>query len=873
MKPHQQNKGQRGSINIFVALMIVPVMAFTGLMIDFARINMTSAIVHNSASLAANSALSHFDSLLLDTYGLLATTQNTDSIQRFAESAVRATLATNNQADRGNLNLLGRVQDIEVSVNTGGTNLHLNNMAYLRRQILDFMALRVIFSFFDPETQAAVEEAAGELENNNMLVEGGDNEDIDTTQADNERRYVEAIANGNNSDILAIGEGVLVLHYLYEDIYKAIIEAESETRRAELESTRQWIVDEIERLEGVIEAFELAIEIYQAMIASLEASVASAQSALSSLSVSNAASEEEASNIASQISNLESAIENYQNQIAIANAGIALAQYGIEVARAEISDLRSEWEELVKVFVAYFEKVRDLTAQVEEQRGVVTQLFQNQINYLNQQAANGTFSQGFVDNMLTEFDRDGLNFIYPRRNQPNPDDNDDTTTPDAGPVVQSPSGFKAQAIYRLLLPVSLQGVGASYLTVNNTHPLESPVSVTEFRNHDSTRWHELIVVAFYEPELEHSQDDVNQKLADMQETRGDDNGENDEASIDNEEDGDPSDHERPNLRDLPDMPSAFNRTDRPNNGAHETNFIQGLTDGMVSRALLAEYALGMFTNFTTNRVLRSTDDGPARNPAGTYDISLSNIPFNNTNGLNFWFGAEVEYLIAGQSSAQANFNRVQNELRALRFVDNMRYTFQSQHLRRETRSIRKIPKVGWALSLAYRLGVTATETHLDMEALRRGQRVPILKRRVNGAIATNNRSEFRTGIHYTPHFVAGRSIWGGSGEGTNRPGTELPGRGLYYYQYLRLRLMMVNPDRLTQRIANLIEFNLNYHKSLQAGGSMSASREHFMLENAFVVAEITVQASAPNYFIGTGLLGLGTDYRLNRFTVTARRGY
>jgi len=81
-----------------------------------------------------------------------------------------------------------------------------------------------------------------------------------------------------------------------------------------------------------------------------------------------------------------------------------------------------------------------------------------------------------------------------------------------------------------------------------------------------------------------------------------------------------------------------------------------------------------------------------------------------------------------------------------------------------------------------------------------------------------------------------------------------------------------SPSIIAMRLATLVELNMNYHLSLQKGGSLPTDRGnfHFDLSKAYVLAESTVTATIPHLFIPMPFIG---GRQGSQFEVSVTRGY
>ena len=71
----------KGGVTVFICLILIPVLMFTGLMIDFARIKLYHAEAASVSASYADAVLSQYDEMLYNVYGLLAVTQDEEAIK------------------------------------------------------------------------------------------------------------------------------------------------------------------------------------------------------------------------------------------------------------------------------------------------------------------------------------------------------------------------------------------------------------------------------------------------------------------------------------------------------------------------------------------------------------------------------------------------------------------------------------------------------------------------------------------------------------------------------------------------------------------------------------------------------------------------
>ncbi|MDR2252619.1 MAG: DUF5702 domain-containing protein [Bifidobacteriaceae bacterium] len=71
----RRNRGMRGSITVFVTIILAPSVAVAGLVVDGSRVQLAKAQAAAAGDLALNAGLANFDSVLQDVYGLFAVSQ------------------------------------------------------------------------------------------------------------------------------------------------------------------------------------------------------------------------------------------------------------------------------------------------------------------------------------------------------------------------------------------------------------------------------------------------------------------------------------------------------------------------------------------------------------------------------------------------------------------------------------------------------------------------------------------------------------------------------------------------------------------------------------------------------------------------------
>ncbi|MBQ1992348.1 MAG: Tad domain-containing protein, partial [Clostridia bacterium] len=71
----------KGSISIFLVIIMVPMMCLSGLIVDGSRAELAKSAVSSAGDLTMNSALANYDTVLKDVYGLFAMSQTADDLE------------------------------------------------------------------------------------------------------------------------------------------------------------------------------------------------------------------------------------------------------------------------------------------------------------------------------------------------------------------------------------------------------------------------------------------------------------------------------------------------------------------------------------------------------------------------------------------------------------------------------------------------------------------------------------------------------------------------------------------------------------------------------------------------------------------------
>lgn len=153
MKKTEKRKKRRSShgvITVFVTLIMVPVVAITGIMVDVSRLKMYSSQAAMAADSYGDAVLSEFDNLLKQLYGLFSVTQNEEGLEAIEKLAEYASYSFNPDKDEKGFSGFMPYKDADVElVYEKVLDASLSNNNVLMTQISDFMKYRIAEQVID----------------------------------------------------------------------------------------------------------------------------------------------------------------------------------------------------------------------------------------------------------------------------------------------------------------------------------------------------------------------------------------------------------------------------------------------------------------------------------------------------------------------------------------------------------------------------------------------------------------------------------------------------------------------------------------------------------------------------------------------------
>lgn len=150
----------QGAVSIFLVIILVPMMTFAALFVDASKIRLARGVAESAGDLTLNTALTDYDTMLKDLYGLFATVQDTDELYEKLESYYKTCIVSSgvDEADATDITqqLMQLLNGVEASGDTADilnmqlmdfnmskrSDISLANAAVLEKQIVEFMKYR-----------------------------------------------------------------------------------------------------------------------------------------------------------------------------------------------------------------------------------------------------------------------------------------------------------------------------------------------------------------------------------------------------------------------------------------------------------------------------------------------------------------------------------------------------------------------------------------------------------------------------------------------------------------------------------------------------------------------------------------------------------
>ena len=868
-------KNTKAAVTVFVTLLLIPAILISGTAVDLARMHTARSILQDANQLAANSALTQYDALLKDLYGLFGVMADDPELAEMIDEYIETAVFGEDWHDKG----IGTLQlfygsNLSHADIAPAPGKNLRNEDVLRRQIEEYMKFRapviIVKEFLD-----AI----------------GDNKLKDDTEIINKKLQIDA--------------SLADIHDLYKRLYEAILAADkcnqaiggiaggyfgtvSSTLTAihgqfkELKACCQsWAkLSDSDKPEDIAKAQDFENKFYAILGNIASYTVGGSRGTNWSNGKWNSRG-----NVVGLNSNIENAKNQAENFKAKFDEVVSIARE-IDVKHDELKRKIDELDQKVQRGECSEDLKRALTepgldgkSQLDHYRDLLR--WGNIADMAETYKSNG---YKFIDNTVKPM-LDEVRF----RNSANP---------------SAPSLSRAELANLSIIPGFLRSdtpsakyskasVFADIPDANVTYKMAPGFTKFAEQSARHKEFFDYLERMMNQPPL----DPV--KLSDDQD---DGKGKNDEEkqrsiidavlelvdtvytgltnnplgaeSIDDP--GTPAPEKMGALDILTLIPEALN--------SPVVSIIQdplGSASGAGDYLLLLTYCTSMFSNYTTTRP-ESIGKTRANLDEIAFTKSITGVPISPR--VNYFFQSEWEYLYEGNTNAAKNLNAVTRLLFLVRLVCNYIRVFSVSEISTIVSSIRTAfawcPPLSLILSELARAAFAAAETIIDIAMLRSGHKVPLLKNVAAGEWVCSPR-----GLINAVKNIAAEAVK----KDDDAPKKE---KGLSYSNYLLLFMVAkgifyIGPEadgatELAKRCGNLIEWNvINYKENINADESKISealsSDSRFKLSKMTTDFSITTSVDMRMLFLSMPLAQKGiqsiTPPKTLPITVTDYRGY
>ncbi len=770
-----RNRKNQGVITVFVTLIMVPVVAFTGIMVDAARLKSYSSQAAMVADSYGEAVLGEYDNLLKELYGLFSVTQSEEGMEALEELKKYSGYAFVPNGDENGLDGFMPYKNAIIEIdyeNVDGATLDDNNV--LMTQISDFMRFRIVEQVLN---ENGILDAIEQVENLDA--------DMDAVEARSEitDSCAEALEKVDDyyrsfkkiSNYPAFIETRENAYVAYVNKIKEIKSSEGYAKYVAYLADKTNIDNAVakkQRIDDATSRGETTEEVWT------EADQTLYDKYVDSSYVSGITTElNDASDKAKIINNGKIGFDNVGTEIAKLNTLAGQIEPIFNELANQVATLESKLNECSEDVA---QRMRDEMKDVEklsEMRGKFRQTY-NLIETTNTDTAKNTANKELLDTQVQELDaiKDSL----------------------------------------------ISGTLATSASLDCEETIEFEWYDFNDDNEAKDFFDEL--KAMCEAQNEGAGD---KSLAEERT----ENADNKRAEAEAELEGD----EESEARDIPEaFVSEFNASTGGNIPSVSERLAGGLSfdevgsigNGIIGKFLLSSYDFGMFSSRVTGIEPELEDggdagdlpvaDGDEGEEGEYYDESLTGIKLSPD--VNYLYGAELEYLFGGHAESDKNLTETRNIICGVRLTMNFLSTYRIGNVNTTIEDIANaaataaaaVPGVGTAASFlirvavsgAIRMAIATMETVADWNDLKARKEVIFFKIEVQDLSIVNELSD-----------VIGGSV--------DTSGTKSDGFKMSYEDYMYVLLtLFVNQNDLLDRTSNLITLNVN--QSQNDGGTLSA---------------------------------------------------
>lgn len=131
-------KKQKGAISVFLTLVLVPVMIFSLLTVDAARIYSSKVVISDAGEMAMNAALAQYDEELFDKYGFFGMASTPEAMESSLSEYFQTSLNSSGETDYEQI--LTLLEEKFEAINVSNTEVYRTEVE--KQQILEYMKYR-----------------------------------------------------------------------------------------------------------------------------------------------------------------------------------------------------------------------------------------------------------------------------------------------------------------------------------------------------------------------------------------------------------------------------------------------------------------------------------------------------------------------------------------------------------------------------------------------------------------------------------------------------------------------------------------------------------------------------------------------------------
>ncbi len=809
----------KGSITVFVTLILVPTIFFEGFMVDLARIKLYSNQAVMTADSYGEAVISMYDNLLKELYGLFAVTQDKEAMEQIKvlEEYMQSSFKPANNVIgwshlQGIQDFMGLnstkgfmpYQNAEIMLSYNHVpGSSLSNPYILGSQIGDFMKFRIAMTL---------------LEDDDSIIEA-----LDTIQK--VEKDAEAIKKLN--DVAKEAEAVMGKTKEYYNILKRLsyypeyirninntyLETKKEFSNITNSSSYQVYKDYILNEEAIEEALE--------HMEALEEGEELSEEEQEYIDMYNAYEEDEDAREDKLFEKFEKAIEGFIDSI-------DNEQVDFESFDGLVYDLEEKAKELEKA-IKKLEDCRNSLQDTLEDENVskkVKEGMQKELSILDKLF--GTGGAYSADNYVNLAAYISKNYICNK-------------------------DYELQAEN---ISLRMEEIRDAYIECGDTIPeWYASLKESEYKNFMDIPLYEKLYRSLYKC-FEEGVSSEAEERAKAKKKEAEKQQEEAAKRLKEEE-----------ITKARDIPKEFGFGDNGNtNNADFDNLIENAAvvfkensfekagKRLLTKFYTVSYDFGMFSSRVTNV---KEEEEAIKSLTG----------YKMASDINYLYQAELEYIFGGHNLSSANLGEARNRILAFRAIVNFAATYSITEINTAIESLSTaasaiLPGLGLAVSVALRFAIAGIETVGDWDELKKGEGVVVIKNELRDLTSYE---KFKSLIDL---------------DGTVESSST--GLKLDYEQYLLVLIVFFTTDnQLYERTGNLITLNIN-HVQQNKGKEQNLTKLEFKLEEAYTAVDATCSihldfAVMPDNFvkqvIEENTYSAVRAFKENRYKFTVTRGY